>query len=410
MINYLFNCDVGGFRFGPDEPAGGAAAPAAAASPAPAASTPSPSPAAPAAGQTTTVPAASSTPAGSSETPAGGTPAPAAAAPASWLDGFRAAGFQTQETDETRVRAQLIQDARDAQQLRGLAPLATEYQQHQTEFQEFLQNKKKQQQQVAAESDWTKQLGWNPPEYDPNWVTQLQRKEDGSIVALPGAPADLPLKYQRYQAWRQQEVDKFIGNPFKYMEPAIKHLAGQIAAEQAQQNVGTYRDQVQAQTFIQKNSDWLFELDPATKDVKYELKFNAQTGRHDRNQVLSPHGRMFVERMQDYSKQGFTPEQQQDFAFKDVRLAYMQSPEYQNHLLSQRQAAAGQQTSGTAPAAPVQTAREQANAAFTQKTNPATPPAPSAGGNAVPAPQKVTKDNLAEVLLKRMKEQGVTVN
>ena len=408
----IFFSDLGGFRYAADEPVGGsspAAAPATPAASAPAPSTTStPSPAAPAAGQTTTVPAASSS-SGSAATPASSGGAPATSAPqASWLDGFRAAGYQTQETDESRVRAQLIQDARDAQQLRGLAPLATEYQQHQQEFQEYLKQTW-QKKQDAAPEDWTKQLGWNPPEYDPTWVTQLKRNEDGSIVALPGAPADLPMKYQRYQQWRQAEVDKFIGNPFKYMEPAIKHLAGQIAAEQAQSNVGSYKDQVEAQGFIQQHSDWLFENDSVTGGARQQSRFNAQTGKYDTQKVLSGNGKLFVERMQDYQRQGLSPQQQQQFAFNDVRIAYMSSPEYQNYLLSQRTAPAAEPVGGAAPAVPAPTARQQANASFTQKTNPATPPAPSAGGNAVPAPQKVTRDNMADILLKRMREQGVTI-
>jgi hypothetical protein len=214
------------------------------------------------------------------------------------------------------------------------------------------------------------------------------------------------MKYQRYQQWRQGEVDKLMADPFKYMEPAIRKIAGEIASKQAEQNVGTYKEQVEAQSFIQKNSDWLFERD-GQGGYKSQQRFNAQTGRYDTDKVLSPHGKMFVERLQEYSRQGLSPEQQNRFAFNDVRLAYMESGEYTSYLLSKQQT--GQQGGAAAGGATPETARQQANAAFIQKSNPATPPAPSAGGNATPAPLKVTRENMHTVLLQRMKEQGVTV-
>lgn len=403
-----------GFRYTPDDQAaGGAGAPAAtpAASPA---TTPTPSassPAAPAAAATTTPSAASSAPAtGGTSTPAA---SPAPAATPSWLDGFRQAGVFQGDVSEDAARARLIQDARDAQQLRQLAPFATEYQQHQNEFQEFLRQRQADAQKKQAETDWTKNLGWNPPEYDPNWVTQLKRDDQGNIVALPGAPADIAIKYQRYEQWRQQEVQKLVSNPGKYMEPYMRHIATEIAKEQAQQNVGSYKEQVEAQGFIQQHSDWLFDRD-ASGQIKSQSVFNPKTGKYDTTKTLSPLGRMFYERLSDYNNQGFSAAQQQQFAFNDVRIAYMSSPEYTKYLLAEQQkqqaAAAGQQPGGGAGAAtPEQTARQQANAAFLQKTNPATPPTPT-GGNAVPAPQQVTRHNLGDILLKRMKEQGVTIS
>lgn len=396
--------NIGGFRFGPDDPpAGGSPAPTpAVASPA-ATPTPSPSPAAAAA--TTTPPAASA----SLATGVGTTTSTPAAPAASWLDGFRQAGVFGADVNEDAARQRLIQDSRDAAQLRQLAPLATEYQRHQGEFQEFLNRRKEEQAKQQANDDWTKKLGWNPPEFDPNWVSMLTRDDKGNVTAIPGAPADIALKYQRYEQWRRAEVDKLIANPFKYMEPAIRHLAGEMAQQTAQQSVGSYREQVEAQGFIQKHSDWLFAQD-ASGQPKSESRFNPETGRHDSQKVLSDKGKMFVERLRDYAQQGLNPEQQQKFAFNDVRIAYMSSPEYQDYLLAERAkttAAAG--VASPAGAAATETARQAANAAFLSKSNPANPPAPSAGGNTVPAPQAVTRHNIQDIMLKRMREQGVTI-
>ena len=393
-------------RFTPDETGGGTpAAPAATAPAAPAegsqpAAT-STSAAAVAASQATTPATAAGALTGAqAATAATGAPAPAAAP--SWLDSFRKAGFNA-PADENVAREQLLQSHRDAERLRPLATHLSAYQQHAAEFQQYLAEKQKRTSQ-PENTDWTARLGWNPPVYDPNLRYQVTTDAQGNIVPVPGAPPDVVSRYQTAQAFRQETVEKFLQNPFKFMEPAIRHIAGEIAVSQAQQGVGQYKEQQEAQSFVQQHSSWLFEQDGGK--VKTQSVINPQTGRYESQQILSHWGKEFLNALQDAAKYGLPPEKQQDYALKAVQNSYMASDQYADEVYAKRQAAA-------APAAaskPAETPRQAANSGFLQRANPANVPSPSAnGGNAVPAPQTVNKMNLEQVMLKRFQDEGITV-
>ena len=379
------------FLYAPTEPA--------AATPAPA-TTPEP-----AAAATPTEPVVASTPSATTATPvpdAGTTPAaastPAAAPQASWLDSFRSEGFQA--TDETTARQQLLQAYRDAERLRPLAPALTTYQQHAPEFTKWLADKQRQAAPPAVE-DWTKKLGWNPPPYDPAWQHQIIKDDKGNLTPAPGAPADVVMKYQAAQQFRQEQIEKFLQNPFEFMAPAIKHVATQIATQHAEQNVNQYREQQEVQQFITQHSDWLFDKGDKG-EVKTRQVLNPSTGRYENEKVLSKYGRTFVQSLQQAAQSGLSPEMQQDYALKTVQNEYMASDDYMQWVAKQMAPAA--------PAAPAASPRQAANAAFTQRANPAAPPASTARGNAVTAPRQVNRENLAEIMLQRIQEAGASTN
>ncbi len=379
--------------------------PAAAATPTPApaateAPTPSPSPSAPSVA-TATPAVASQAPSDSAPSNAGASTTPAAAsrpadAPASWLDSFRKEGFQA--ADEATAQAQLLQSYRDAERLRPLAPHLSAYQQHATEFQQWLAEKNKRPPAAAESEDWTAKLGWNPPTWDPAWQHLVTKDDKGNLVGVPGAPHDIVVKYQAAQEFRSQQIEKFLQNPYKFMEPAIKHLAQQEASRYSTEGVGQYREQQEANKFIDEHKEWLF--DQQNGAVKTRQVLNTQTGKYQTEKVLSRYGDLFVQNLNTAAKHGLPPDLQQSYALQAVQNAYMASPEYVKWIQSKQAPAS--------PAAPVTSARQQANAAFTQRANPATPPAP-VGGNATPAPQKVNRENLEQIMLSRFRDAGVTV-
>ena len=378
------------FLYAPTEPAAAAPeAPAAAPTETPASATPSA-----ASVSTTQTPAQSSTPASpaGSTTPAGTTPA--ATTPASWLDSFRSEGFQA--VDEATARTQLLQSHRDAERLRPLAPALSAYQQHAGEFHKWLADRQKVDAQPANEN-WTKKLGWNHPEYNANWKHQVHTDEKGNIVANDGAPADVALKYQQAQQYRQEFIEKFLTDPGEALKPYIQHIAQEQAQQFAQQNVGQYREQQEASSFIDKHQSWLFDQEGGA--VKTINQFNPQTGRYDQQKVLSNYGKAFVQHLQTAAQNGFSPEMQQSYALQAVQNQYMASPEYADYLYTQRTAAAK-----NGPAADPRTA---ANAAFVAKQNPAQTPAATTPGNANPSPRKVTRENLDQVMLERFREAGI---
>ena len=372
------------FLFAPDEPA--AAAPAAVATETPAASAvTSETPAA-----TTTETAAASTPAQPSS---GTTVTQPATQAASWLDSFRKEGFQA--TDENVAREQLLQAHRDAERLRPLAPALSAYQQHAGEFHKWLADRQKTQVQPTQQADWTKQVGWNHPEYNPAWQHQITKDDKGNLIPAPGAPPDIVLKYQQAQQYRQEFIENFLTNPGKALEPYMRHIAQESAQQFAQQGVGQYREQQEATQFIDKHQDWLFDKAPQG-GVKTAQVINPQTGRYESQKVLSGYGKQFVEKLQEGAQAGLSPEMQQQYALTSVQNAYLASPEYVDWAISQRQ-----------PPAPVADPRATANAAFTNKANPAAPPAKPSAGNSREAPVGVNRSNLEQVMLSRFREAGI---
>lgn len=374
--------------FSPGEPAGAPAAPSTPASAEPAAAPSSQTPSAPSG-----TPQVSPAPAAEG---AAGTSSPAAPSSPSWLDGLRKAGWSGTETDEQKIIQQLVQADRDAAQLRPIAPYATQYMQHAEAFQRWRQEQ--QRQQTPPQQDWTAQLGWNPPPWDPNWRHQVTQDAQGNLVAVPGASPDVVPKYRAYQEFRTQQIDKFLENPHKYIAPTVQMIATQIAQQYSQQNVGQYRETVGAQQFVAQNSPWLYEQD-GQGGIKQTQVINPQTGRYEFTKVLSPHGMMFRDKVMEYAQMGLPVEQQSALALRDVQLAYAVS-----QLNVQQQQANGQQQAQPANGQPA-TPRQAANAAFLQANNPA---GRRPGGNANPAPTPVTRQNFEQVLLQRMKDAGVS--
>ncbi len=383
------------FRFSPTEPAVAAAPATTPAVSEPTATTPAVSTA-----TATPPPAVASTPAATSATPAGADSAPAAAQPtqASWLDSFRKEGF-TADNEDT-ARAQLLQSHRDAERLRPLAPALSAYQQHAGEFQKWLADKQKATTPATQEA-WTKKLGWNPPEYNSAWKHQIVTDTNGNMTPAPGAPADVVLKYQQAQQYRQEFSEKFLTDPGEALKPYMQHIAQEQAQQFAQQNVGQYREQQEATQFIDKHQSWLFDQDNGAPKTIQQI--NPQTGRYEAQKVLSKYGQAFVQHLQQGQQAGLSTEMQQSYALQAVQNAYMASPEYADYLVQQRATA-----TPAAPAAPVDP-RTAANAAFIAKTNPAAPPAKGSAGNSTPAPVQVNRNNLEQVMLDRFRAEGVVI-
>lgn len=391
-------------RLAPTEPAAATPTPAAQETPATQAS-PSAAPASGSGAQaaTTTPPAAASTEGVAATTPAAAS-ATASATPSgpSWLEPFRAAGLS--EADEGRARDALIQSYRDAERLRPLAPAVSAYQQHAQQFHQWLNEQSQKPQVPQTQADWTETAGWKPPAGDFEALRrQVTTDAAGNVVPVPGAAPDVVARYQAANAYRQEFIEKFLTNPGKAIEPYVKHVAEQIASKYAEQNVGQYREKQEAQQFIEKHSDWLFERSQDGKP-RTEKVLNPQTGQYETNKVLGQYGKLFVQHLQAGAQRGLSTDLQQEYALMAVQNAYMSSPEY-GTWLSQSQTPAAP---AAAAAADAGTPRQQANDKFTQRANPAAPPAPTGGGNATPAPQKVTRENLAQVMLQRLQDAGVS--
>lgn len=355
-----------------------AAAPAAASpapSPAPASPPPVPGSAPASAATGAGAPGGAPDPSGA---PPGGTPAQQQA---QWLASLRAKGIPVPEDEGTATNM-----------LAGLWQRNQQFQQVQPHFQQYLANQKAFQDWQAAQQKTQQQPGqkpwysefYQPPEYNPQWESMLTRDADGNITALPGTPPDVLAKYQQWASFRQQQVQKFANNPYEFMEPAIKHLAKQIAEETIGQRLGQQSEVQFAKNFLAENAGWLYERTPQGQAAVDPMTWQP---------LLSKWGNSFRDYVQEAEqKLGIkTAEGQQKYALALVQRDYA--------IANQQQAPAAP----AAPAAPQQTALQQANGAFLQNLgggNPTTPPS-----QPVPPNQPL---NLGAMLRKGFKANGIT--
>jgi hypothetical protein len=381
------------FYFEPDTGAA-AASPAA---PAPAA-TPEPSPAPSA---TPSAPA-SPAPAATASAAAGSASVPVAQpVTPSWLEGLRTAGLPVGK-DETETIAELRRIYEERQYLesvRPLVPVLSQWQQHASAFSQWQQEQAKANQPAKAEGDpWWKPL-WNAPEYNPAWQSQVRQDANGNLVPAPGAPADVVLKLQQHQQYQQEQAQKFLQNPFQYLEPAIDQRAKMVAEQMISSRLQEMQDRQAAGQFVQQNQNWLYELD-ANGQPKMQPVLNPQTGQLQTIKALSPWGKRYTEYLQEASGLGLpTLDAQQKYA----------------NALIQRdaaQAAAGQPAQGApggspapAAAAPAKTPQQLANEKFLAGANPA---AATAGRSAAPADVKVTRKNIHQIMKASMDAGGIT--
>lgn len=140
---------------------------------------------------------------------------------------------------------------------------------------------------------------WNPPEFNPVWLTQVQRDEQGNLVPAAGGSQETVNKVLQWAQYRQEQQDKFWNNPYEYIRPFVEN----VAKQQTQHGLETTQDTLTAQQLIDKNSDWIYEGDP-------------------NNRKFTPEGELFYRAAQQLPNA--TPKQQFDYAMTQVEKARMQ--------------------------------------------------------------------------------------
>lgn len=338
----------------------------------------------------------------------------------SWLTKVRSAGIGNLPDDEDAAAKMLAENWQRAQQIQQVKPYLEEYLINAGQFREWQKSK---QQPAAPATPEQKADGpwwsshWKAPEFNPQWERLLKRDDQGNIVAIPGAPADIVPKYLAYQQFRADQAERLMQNPFEFMTPAIEHAVAQaqekalaqFRAEQAQQST-----QQSAASFVNQNMAWIYETD-ATGQRRTEQKYNPETGRFDTVPVMSQYGQYFREAVEEESRyqsmRGMPQdiERQKEVALMKVRLRLLESQVQGRPSSPSAPVPQSPQVSATPPAqAPALTAREQANRQFLQQGN-GTSPGARPGGTAQPAPPSVTGSNLPQVLAQRLKEAGISV-
>jgi hypothetical protein len=170
------------------------------------------------------------------------------------------------------------------------------------------QEEARQREEQAKKNQW-----WKPPEWDPAWRGLVQRDPDGTLKAVPGAPAGIVEKYLNAQQHMQGFLEKFSMNPIEAIRPGIEQLIQEKAAQLVQQQMGGYQQQQSVQQFIQEHSGWLHE-----RDQQGNLVMNPMSGIPQ----LSAWGQHFARYVDEGHRMGMNLDATQKYALNSVQRDY----------------------------------------------------------------------------------------
>lgn len=279
------------------------------------------------------------------------------------------------------------------EQYKQLDPYVKTYMQHAGEFGQWYQNRNKPQEAPKKDVPWYQEF-WNPPEYNPHWLSQVETDANGNLVPARGAPPDVVAKLAQYRQFRAEQMEKFISNPPGYFEPIIDRRVEHIARKIVEEQLSGYRQQVSSQQFIEQNAPWLFEKD-ASGNIKQDSVFDPATGQFTTQRALTPWGHKFRQYIsQEASRQaqrGYEDlEEQKKNAMNQVAIEYLTAQMMQK-------------PAPQVPQAPQQSALQKSNSQFLSQQGTFQVPQ---HGNSVPAETPVTSQNLYHEMLAAAQAAG----
>lgn len=171
------------------------------------------------------------------------------------------------------------------QQRNAYADLGMQMAPHARQFQEWLASQQPAQ-QPAQEGPWS------PPKFDERyWSVVEQDPETGRVRSKAGYSPVFGEQAQAYLDYVQESQRQMQTNPVEW----VQRMAGGYIQEQIQkgiqQSLGGYQTKVQAESLVQQNANWIFQVDHQGNRV-----INPQTGRP----ALSPAGASYA-RHADYA-------------------------------------------------------------------------------------------------------------
>jgi hypothetical protein len=118
-----------------------------------------------------------------------------------------------------------------------------------------------------------------------------------------------------YHSYRQDFANRFLQDPGAALGPAIDERARTLAQEIVRQELGQYQAQREAETYLEQNAGWLYQVDQATNRFVYG---------QDGQRQLSPIGKRFAQHYQNNVNQRVPEQAARQLAYVTV----------QNELLS----------------------------------------------------------------------------
>lgn len=149
------------------------------------------------------------------------------------------------------------------QQYQQVLPIAQEYLQNRTQFEQWRAGHNQQQQvpqqQPVATPQPEKKSWWNPPEIKDSHRRYLVKDENGRDVISADAPLDAKAALQDYFDYRANFAEKFLTNPQETLAPMIQEMAANQANSIVQEQMQQAAQQQYVQNIEQANRDWLYD-------------------------------------------------------------------------------------------------------------------------------------------------------
>lgn len=183
-------------------------------------------------------------------------------------------GLDTTDVDGSDVPDQDVPDEPPAKSLAdyGLPEdpevLAREFNSHRQRSQQLEALYWQMQQQAAAQRQPVDEKPTKPktpwgevPEYNPNWLSQIEQDATGRWVAMPGNPPDLPQKIEAYRNFVRDAQQKFFADPIGTLQEGFMPLVEQKAQEIAQRLYAQEEQKRALRDYEAKNKELYFNPD-----------------------------------------------------------------------------------------------------------------------------------------------------
>ena len=256
----------------------------------------------------------------------------------------------TREPPEAREEFQSIRDAAggfeydlssydsDEAALRHLVDRSKEFdRQAETirQYEQVLQQQQSQlqnqpQQPVQPAPAETPSWQWQPPQYNPMWLSQAERDpESGTLRPVNGGTLGTVASLQNFLDYRADQMDRFwTAGPHEYITPYLddrdakqRESMKELVQQMTDTSLGRQRADTDADRFLTDNP-WVYQ-----RDANEQVVRNTITG----NQELSEEGKLFAGHLAEAEQWGMPAANQQAYAMK---------------MLEAHRASSGQSTAG----------------------------------------------------------------
>jgi len=169
-----------------------------------------------------------------------------------------------------------------------------------------------QQQPKKADPDKPDPLArYKAPEFNQQWLSMVEKDEQGNLRLRPGAdPAILP-KLHAYQNHQAEVVRQMTSDPAGYLKDLVENIAAEKAQSLFQEQFQKIQGDQYVNTFLKDNSGWLLQQDSQGRVVQ-----NPATGQA----MLTPAGGRFLHYMQEAEQLGIAnPVAQERYAMNGLK-------------------------------------------------------------------------------------------